>query len=63
MYMYICRYVCMYIYIYIYIYIYKNKKPKPKCAELSVNTFLFVTNISVVFHNLLQCESIKHFTQ
>ena len=27
------------------------------------NTFLFVTSISVGFHNLLQCMWIKHITK
>ena len=27
------------------------------------NTFLYLTNISVVLHNLLQCVWTKHFTK
>ena len=52
-------YICIYIYIYIYIHIhlFTNYKPKTRCV--GVNTFLFLTNISVVLHNLLQCVSLQ----
>ena len=54
-YMYIHIYI--YIYIYIHIHLFTNYKPKTRCV--GVNTFLFLTNISVVLHNLLQCVSLQ----
>ena len=51
-------YIHVYIYVYIYnIYIYYRVNIKQK------NTFLFLTNILVVLHNLLQCVWIKHLTK
>ena len=54
---YICIYIYIYIYIYIHIHLFTNYKPKTRCV--GVNTFLFLTNISVVLHNLLQCVSLQ----
>ena len=56
-YIYVYTYIYIYIYIYIHIHLFTNYKPKTRCV--GVITFLFLTNISVVLHNLLQCVSLQ----
>ena len=46
------RTLCLRLYI---LYIYKNYKPKTRCFGVNIkNTFLFLANILVAFHILLQ---------
>ena len=62
-YMYVYNvYICICMYMYINNYMQKLKSQKQDVLEwiLKKNTFSILTNISVILHNLLQCEYIHY---